>query len=186
MNEKTTSVSLLDRARTGQNEAWADLRQLYSPLVYYWLRMRGIRGQDLETIHNGSFSRTFLHLERFEHNGRRGAFRAWLRRLTISEIGDHFGGEQVGLPVEPVIADPAIEDEADCDDNELTILSHQAWELVRTEFTDRDQGVFRRVRINGEAPRDVADDMGLSSNNVYQIIFRITKKLREKFAGEID
>jgi RNA polymerase sigma factor (sigma-70 family) len=133
------------------------------------------------------FSRTFLHLEEFTHNGRHGAFRAWLRRLAISEIGDHFGDEQVGLPHQQAIATPRVDDAPDSDDDsELTILSHQAWGLVRTEFSDRDQNVFRRVRINGEAPRDVADDMGLSTNNVYQIIFRITKRLRERFAGEID
>ena len=185
MNDTTTSISLLDRARSGENQAWTDLQRLYSPLVYYWLRRRGIGGQDLETIHNGLFSRAFLHLEGFRHNGRRGAFRGWLRRLTISEIGDRFGNERVGLPDDAIA--PAVEiDPHDSDEDELVILSHQAWDLVRGEFTDRDQVVFRRVRINSESAGDVAADIGIKTNNLHQILFRITKRLRERFAGEFD
>ena len=69
---------------------------------------------------------------------------------------------------------------------ETSVLYQRAWELVRSEFTDRDQLIFSRIVQSGEQPRHVAEDTALARNNVYQIVARIKKRLRERFQGELD
>jgi hypothetical protein len=75
MNE--TRQSLLLRARTGEENAWKDLTDLYRVLIMGWLRRQGVSGVDLEDLTRDVLLSVVKHLPAFEHSGQRGAFRSW-------------------------------------------------------------------------------------------------------------
>ena len=79
MNE--TRQSLLVRAQTGEEAAWKDLTALYRPLILGWLHRQGVPAGDVEDLTQDVLLSVVKHLPAFEHSGRRGAFRAWLRSI---------------------------------------------------------------------------------------------------------
>src|SRR4051812_15465112 len=46
----TTPLSLLERARARDADAWGRLVALYRPLILYWCRRRGVSGDDVEDV----------------------------------------------------------------------------------------------------------------------------------------
>src|SRR6478735_7333618 len=88
MNE--TRQSLLLRARTGEAGAWKDLTGLYRPLILGWLNRQGVPARDLEDLSQDILLSVVKHLPTFEHSGRRGAFRSWLRTIVCSRTADYW------------------------------------------------------------------------------------------------
>jgi RNA polymerase sigma-70 factor (ECF subfamily) len=86
MNE--TRQSLLLRARTGEEEAWKDLTDLYRPLIIGWLNRQGVPAVDPNELSQDVLLSMVHHLPSFEHSGQRGAFRSWLRATVCSRTID--------------------------------------------------------------------------------------------------
>src|SRR6516162_1501034 len=77
-----TRQSLLLRAQTGEESAWKDLTDLYRPLIIGWLNRQGVPARDLEDLSQDILLSVVKHLPTFEHSGRCGAFRSWLRTIV--------------------------------------------------------------------------------------------------------
>ena len=187
MNHPETSLTLLERARAGTDVAWRELQSLYTPLGYYWCRQSGVRAQDTEEIWANVLGRVARKLEDFEHNGRPGAFRKWLRTITHNEIVDFQRSQQRTVTAQGLIEEHAVEPARNVDPSEeVSILYHRAWEMIRGEFSQDHCDIFRRIVEHGERPGDVADDCGLQRATIYTILARIRGRLRERFDGELD
>src|SRR3954464_3175450 len=94
MNE--TRHSLLLRAQTGEESAWDDLTELYRPLIIGWLNRQGVPARDLEDLSQDILLGVVKHLPAFEHSGRRGAFRCWLRTIVRSRAADYWRAADPG------------------------------------------------------------------------------------------
>src|SRR5712671_6910487 len=79
-----TSPSLLDQARGRHADAWDRLVSLYTPLLDAWLTAAGLQPADREDLTQRVLEILVRQLPDFEHNGRPGAFRAWLRGITVN------------------------------------------------------------------------------------------------------
>ena len=79
-----TRKSLLLRAQTGEENAWKDLTDLYRPLIIGWLRRQGVAARDLDDLSQEILLSVVKYLPSFEHSGRPGAFRSWLRTIVCS------------------------------------------------------------------------------------------------------
>lgn len=79
-----TSTSLLDQARGHSRGAWDRLVALYVPLLDCWLTTAGLQSADREDLRQRVLEILVRQLPDFEHNGRPGAFRAWLRGITVN------------------------------------------------------------------------------------------------------
>src|SRR5271168_3577528 len=88
MNE--TRHSLLLRAQTGEANAWKDLTDLYRPLIIGWLNRQGVPARDLEDLSQEVLLSVVKHLPTFQHSGRRGALRSWLRTIVCSRTTDYW------------------------------------------------------------------------------------------------
>ena len=186
----STSIRLLTAAQDGVDEAFAELRALYTPLVYFWCRESRVRAGDAEEIWSNLFGAVAESLPKFEHNGRKGAFRKWLKRITANEIADFYKGPdqgQGGTDGQDSLRHlPDREEDQQQQTQETSILYRAAWQLVQSQFSSRDNEVFRRVAEHGERPKDVAQDMNLKPSTVYTLIHRIKTRLLERFAGLLD
>src|SRR5579883_2108965 len=80
----STSLSLLDQARGQCADAWGRLVDLYTPLLHNWFSSAGLQPADRDDLTQRVLEALFRQLPAFEHSGRPGAFRAWLRRTTLN------------------------------------------------------------------------------------------------------
>jgi DNA-directed RNA polymerase specialized sigma24 family protein len=79
-----TSASLLERLRQQPAAAdWQRLLDLYEPLLRGWLRRHDLQASDADDVVQEVLGVVVRELPHFEHNHRPGAFRSWLRTITV-------------------------------------------------------------------------------------------------------
>ncbi len=87
MANPLTSKSLLARARDRSDQsAWRRLTHLYAPLVERWVCPHVAQRADAEDVVQEVLTTLVRELPRFDHNQRPGAFRAWLRGITVRRL----------------------------------------------------------------------------------------------------
>jgi RNA polymerase sigma-70 factor, ECF subfamily len=193
MNE--TRQSLLLRAKTGEENAWKDLTDLYRPLILGWLNRQGVPAVDLEDLAQEVLLSVVKSLPTFEHSGNRGAFRAWLRTIVCSRTTDYWraidvrtqasGGSGATAALQQ-IADP------DSDLNRQWNEEHDRYvfgcllDLVEQEFEPATLRAFRRLALDGAGGAEVANELGMSVAAVYVAKSRVLQRIRQEAEGLID
>jgi RNA polymerase sigma-70 factor (ECF subfamily) len=191
-----TQMSLLLRAQDGEEGAWRRVVDLYQPLIRSWLiHQGGVRDQEAEDLTQDVLAAIVKNLKRFEHNGRPGAFRSWLRTITVNRAREFW---RAGKCRDQGTGGDAFLDwvnQLEEPDSPLTRLwdeEHDRHVLARLlalldeEFEPSTVTAFRRTTFDGAAPRDVATEMGMSVAAVYGAKARVLQRLRQEAAGLID
>lgn len=188
---KSTSRTLLQRARERDERAWQTLVDLYAPLVLRWCVRQGVDGADAEDIRQQVFQSVALNFDTFRHDQPGDTFRGWLRVITRNKLLDHFrkrnnqplarGGTDANRRLEQ-FAEPELPEDSDED---LSALYHRALELVRGEFEPHTWTAFWRVAVDGAATADVAAELGMTPAAVRKAKSRILLRLREEIGDVI-
>jgi RNA polymerase sigma factor (sigma-70 family) len=183
-----TSASLLEQARGGGAVAWAQFIRLYTPLLHAWLGAAGLQTADREDLTQRTLMVLVRQLPAFEHNGRPGAFRAYLRGITVNLLREFWrdrpGAD--GASVLAQLADPDAGLSRLWDDQHDRHVLHGLMEQVRPEFTAPTWQAFRRVALDGATARIVAAELGLTVNAVLIAKSRVLSRLRQAAAGLVD
>src|SRR5215472_10369055 len=138
-----TRQRLLFRARAGEADAWEDLTGLYRPLILGWLNRQGVPARDLEDLSQDVLLSVVKHLPTFEHSGRRGAFRSWLRTIVCSRTSDYWRAVDAGAQAEggsgataalQQIADPDSDLNRQWDEEHDSYVLNCLLDLVEEEF----------------------------------------------------
>jgi RNA polymerase sigma-70 factor (ECF subfamily) len=127
-------------------------------------------------------------LPAFEHNGRAGAFRAWLRGITVNLLREFWRDRPVAA-AESVLAqlsDPATGLSQLWNAQHDRHVLHGLMEQVRPEFTEPTWRAFRRTALDGVAARETATELGLTVNAVLIAKSRVLARLRQAAAGLVD
>jgi RNA polymerase sigma-70 factor (ECF subfamily) len=188
-----TSLTLLQRLRDNEPDAWRIMVGLYEPLVRHWCGRRGVRGADAEDAAQEVFRAAAAGLPRFRREHPGDSFRAWLRGITRNVLLQHFrraakqpqasGGTDALLRINELSQDqPPVEDEDP--PSELDALRQRALELVRAQVGERTWQAFWLVAVEGQAPAEVAARFGISPNGVRLSKSRVLRRLKEQF-GEL-
>src|SRR5688572_25302334 len=77
-----TSLSLLQRARANDQQAWRQLVHLYGPLVHRWCRRAGLPEEDAADVFQETFRAVARELAAFRPARPTGSFRCWLRAVA--------------------------------------------------------------------------------------------------------
>src|SRR5215831_361796 len=97
-----TPVSLLERLRLQPDApSWQRLVDLYTPLIRSWLLRHELQPSDADDLVQEVMSVLVRELPSFQHERRTGAFRRWLRGITVNRLrvfwrGGHGGPRAVG------------------------------------------------------------------------------------------
>ena len=185
-----TSSSLLVRAKLNEPAAWERLFELYTPLVYHWCRRAGLQASDAENIVQEVLLKVLNALPEFRHDEPKHTFRGWIHVIARNTIRNHFNGfrpDNTPLPQDDFLQDTSgLNADSAESSEEIRLLYRKAVDLIRNEFSETDFKAFRRVVVDGQAPKFVAGELGVSVNVVYLARSRITKRVRDEFQDLID
>ena len=186
----STSLSLIERVKAHDEDAWRRLVRLYGPLVDFWVRRAGLHAADAEDVSQEVFRSVAGNISRFHKDQPGDSFRAWLRTVTRNKVIDHVrrqgpepravGGSaaQQQLQERPAVPDS----EAD-ESREVQWLHRRALELVQAQFEDRTWQMVWQVTVDDRAVNDVARDFGVTPAAVRLAKSRVLRRLREELAG---
>ncbi|MEM7456599.1 MAG: sigma-70 family RNA polymerase sigma factor [Planctomycetota bacterium] len=190
----STSLSLLQRVRKNEKEAWESLVQLYAPLIYARCRRQfNLSEPDSENVGQEVFVAVTRKIGEFERQ-RSGSFRSWLRTIVDNKCRDFLRKKIVAPPVGGSEAKkyydnlPALFDTADsvADTSERKTLLRQAVKQVENEFSDRDWKIFWAVAAEERNSQTVADEFEVTINVVYLVVSRIRARLKAIFQDLLD
>jgi RNA polymerase sigma-70 factor (ECF subfamily) len=185
----STSLSLIERVKTHDQDAWRRLVRLYGPLVQYWLSQTGLQTADIHDLIQEVFVAVGRGLKQFRKDRPNDTFRGWLRTIVRSKVADHFrrlgaqpaatGGSELFKQL------PAIEmpEEPSDDGGERRYVRQfrlRALEMIRAEFEERTWEAFWRVAVEGQSPKDVAAEFGVTASAVRLAKSRVLRRLREE------
>ncbi|MBX7103684.1 MAG: sigma-70 family RNA polymerase sigma factor [Gemmataceae bacterium] len=191
-----TSLSLLDRARADDPEAWRRLVHIYSPLVYSWGRRAGLNADDTADLMQDVFRSVAANVGKFRRDRPGDTFRGWLWTIARNKLNDFHrrastqpvavGGSTMHGRIQEV---PDLEPEP-CDDPSAA-ESHggvlrRALELIRADFEESSWKAFWQTAVEGRNTADVARELGLSVFAVYQAKYRVQRKLRDELGDVLD
>jgi RNA polymerase sigma-70 factor, ECF subfamily len=185
-----TPLSLLEKVRRREHEAWKRFVSLYTPLVWHWCQLCGLQQADREEVTQEVFWAVARGIVKFHRNQEGDTFRGWLRTITKNKICDHvppLGGIGTGgnegqrrlLGIES--PDPLAEASADARAVEENILNTRAVELIESSFEPNTRRAFWLL-IAGRPAKEVSAELQMSLTAVYIAKAKILKRLREEFA----
>jgi RNA polymerase sigma-70 factor, ECF subfamily len=193
MNE--TRQSLLLRAREGDEGAWADLSRLYKPLICGYLRRQKVPDAEQDDLVQEILLAIVDGLPTFEHSGRRGAFRAWLRAIAYNHSCNYW--RSPARRTSTVSDTLAKETLARLEDPDHSL--HKFWDeehdqyvlrclidLIELDFEPATVRAFRRVALEGASGAEVAGELGITLAAVYASRSRVLKRLKEVAGGLLD
>jgi RNA polymerase sigma-70 factor (ECF subfamily) len=192
----TTSLSLLDRLKSPRpgSADWRRLQDIYLPLIRSWLsRVAGL-GDEAEDLSQEILVVLFRELPAFERR-RDGAFRAWLRQITVNRVRAFRRARQkrplAGLGPEAEhlltqLADPTSELARQWDQDHDKHVFHQLLAIVQADFEPGTWQAFTRFALDGHPAAQVAGELGTTENAVVKAKSRILKRLREEAGGLLD
>jgi RNA polymerase sigma-70 factor, ECF subfamily len=193
----TTSLGLLDRLKHAKPDAaeWHRLQDIYIPLIRSWLsRVPGLR-DEVDDLAQEVLVVLFRELPSFERQ-RDGAFRAWLRRITVNRIRSFTRAREkrsrVGLGPEEAdlllaqLEDPNSDLARQWDRDHDKHVFEKLLAIVRPDFEPITWQAFTRFALDGLPAARVARELGMSETAVVQAKSRVLKRLREEAGGLLD
>ena len=188
-----TSASLLQRVRDRNDAAgWERLVQLYTPLIRTWVGRHVPQADDVNDVQQQVFTVVVTRMPEFVHNGRPGAFRNWLRSITVNHVRAFWRSRRPRAAQAEVDAaldqldDPASNPSRQWDLEHDRHVARKLLEFVEPEFRPATWLAFRRLVIDDVSPEAVAAELGLSVNAVLIAKSRVLRRLRQEAQGLLE
>jgi RNA polymerase sigma factor (sigma-70 family) len=185
-----TRRSLLVRLRDrGDGRAWAELLEIYEPLIYRLARRRGLQHADAEELTQEAFMAVAAAIERWDPDPSRGTFRGWLfriaRNMTINFLSrarpEDLGAGGTGFRL-------LLEQQPAPSPEEATLFGREykreafRWAAgeIREEFQESTWNAFWSTAVEGRDIKETADALQMSVGAVYAARSRIMARLKRK------
>ena len=189
-------MTLLDRLqKAGDSETWDRLVKIYSPLLNAWLRKYDVQSSDAEDLVQDVLLVVSKELPAFQHNGRPGAFRAWLRSMLVNRLRNFWrtrdrrpqagGGSDMERRLGQ-LDDPTSQMSHLWNRQHDLHVAEQLLLMAESHFTAETWQAFVRVAIDGQRADAVAEELGISVNAVFIAKSRVLSRLRLEAADLVD
>jgi RNA polymerase sigma-70 factor (ECF subfamily) len=192
-NPVPTPLSLLARLRSdNQGDHWRLFCDLYSGLIRRWFIRAGIPAVELDDLLQDSMLALVNGIRQFDHNGRAGAFRCWLKSVVVHRAATWFrrnrGRKEMfvsGLLVTiESINDRMLPSEWEKEHDQYVL--QKLLRLVKTEVSETTWTAFYRQAFENASAATVALDLGISVNAALLAKSRVLRRLRALAEGLID
>ena len=186
---------MLNRLKqTADPSEWDRLYELYAPLLNTWLRKYDVQPNDADDLIQQVLMAVSKDLKSFDHNGRPGAFRSWLRTILVYRLRNFWrarrrqpspGGRDVERQLRQ-LEDPGSELSRIWNQDHDRFVARQLMRLVEPSFAPSTWLAFYRVAIEGNRPDQVATELGISVNTVFIAKSRVLSRLRQEAEGLVE
>lgn len=191
-----TSVSLLGRARNdAEPDSWRRLAAIYTPLLRQWARRYELQATDVDDLVQEVLVTVARELPAFEHSGRTGAFRRWLKTILVHRLQNYWrsgryrptakGGSSVLDQLRELEDDASSTSRIWNSEHDRHVLA-QLLRQIRGRFEGNTWEAFQRQMLGGESPAKVAESLGMAVHSVYVAKSRVLNALRQEAAGLVD
>jgi len=192
----STSNNLFLGIRTHDSLAWSRFVELYSPLIYRWIRRTGIREAYAADIGQEVFLAVARSIGNFQREGP-GGFHRWLWGVTRNKIREHcrsadvrqagVGGSAALLQIQHLPCLTVVDDSSPPDaPSSNQVVVRRALTLIQTEFEQRTWQAFWQTVIDDRSGPDVAAALQMSAGAVRVAKHRVLKRLGEVLDGLLD
>jgi RNA polymerase sigma-70 factor (ECF subfamily) len=187
-----TSFSLLERLQQSSDpEAWQRLVELYTPYIRGWLRHHAVQPADVEDLTQEVLRSVVRSLPDFQHDLRRGAFRRWLRTITVNHLRSFWRVRRpaTGGDIEQRLnemEDPSSDLSRQWDEEHDRHVLRRLLELIEPEFEPATWRAFRLVVLEGRPAGEAAAELGISANAARIAKSRVLSRLRQESDGLVD
>jgi RNA polymerase sigma-70 factor (ECF subfamily) len=188
-----TPVSLLKKlqepAPADSEDAWRRFVKLYTPLLMLWARRVGAGEQEAPDLVQDVFLVLAREMPRFRYDPAH-CFRGWLWTVLVHKWRDRLRQQSARQP----LADVGHLDTVVCPDNVeeageseyRAYLIGRALELMQETLGPDDWRACREYLVRGRPAGEVAEELGLTVNQVYLAASRIRRRLRVELEGLLD
>ncbi|MDG1874698.1 MAG: sigma-70 family RNA polymerase sigma factor [Mariniblastus sp.] len=201
-SDPDTQMSLIEQAKNDLPSAWEIVYTLYAPLIRRWARSFGVTcPYELENIVQDVFTKIAKNLKQYQDRATGGSFRGWLRVITRNHIftnrlgnsklrtigGSDWHQRLSEIPFNNKSLTSLLDTTNNDHTEETSVIFRNIvnWVDKRYQKQKRQKIVFRRVILEEQAPSEVAKELNVSVNVVYQLKSRILAQIREVFKDVI-
>ncbi len=192
MSTEFTSISLLTRLRDNSSDAWSDFASGYEIVIRRCLSSFGANTQDVDDVMQEVMTFVFHRIADFEHNGRTGAFRNWLRQVTSNRLREHWrkqkrhrGNLDLGEVAEQLSDRHSEVSRVWSQEHDRFVLQHLL-KRVAVQFQEKSMIAFQEVALKQRPAKEVADELGMSLGAVRVAQSRVLRSLKELGDGLLD
>jgi RNA polymerase sigma-70 factor (ECF subfamily) len=189
---ESTSTTLIEQLKSGDDDAWSFFVFVYRPLIVKWALRFGAPEDDANDVAQEVISSVLDSLKSFDKSERTGAFRKWLKTITHRRTVDFLrkrgviadGGTAAQDDIRQI---PDLGEETStfvpADDDRIIELQ-RALEYWKNKVKPHTYKAFHRVVIDSQEPQQVADDLGIDIQVVYQACSRMLSRLRQHLGDD--
>lgn len=191
-----TSLSLLNHLReSSMPAAWERLQSIYEPLIRKWLLAYDVQESDAEDLMQETLLAISKDIATFDHNGRAGAFRAWVKGILVNRLRKFWRTRDKGPRVQGGSDMQQRLAELDDPSSGITLIWNKEHDervlqellsLVQPHFSKSTWLAFCGTTFEGRKPPDVAAELGISLNAVVIAKSRVLNRLRQEAEGMIE
>ena len=183
----TTRVSLIERVTNPDDqEAWEEFFTFYEPLLLRYVRSsnhcRGLSGPDVDDLVQTVLIKLFRKLPEFTLDQSRGRFRTYLYQVTSNSIIDFLRSRSRLPEPQDKVADAVAPTEEVWDSIYLGTMVNQVTAELKAEINPKNPTQWKSFEeqcLKSQPAREVADELGISVDLVYQNSSRLLKRVRQ-------
>ncbi len=186
-----TPISLLERIRkVNDPRSWFELVAIYQPWLRNWLQTHLVLSSDVDDLVQETLTTLVEELPHFRHNGRKGAFRAWLRQIMINRLREFRRKKKDFLNNSEEWLNQLADDKSvlsqiwDREHDEYIIK--QLLKRISSDFEPITWQAFEAFVIHQQPASVVADQLNLTPGAVWTAKSHILKRLRQEAKDWLD
>jgi RNA polymerase sigma-70 factor (ECF subfamily) len=191
-----TSLSLLEYVQQSPTESgWQRLVGFYTPLIRNWLRRYLLPDQEADDLVQEVLAIVVRKLPEFRRKPQAGAFRRWLRMITVNCLRGYWRSQRSQPRVaacEALVKDlDQLEDPQSAlsriwDEEHDDHVARRLLQMIRPRFEAKTWRAFQRVALESIPVDEVAKELGMTPNAVFIAKARVMHMLREEGKGLLD
>jgi RNA polymerase sigma-70 factor (ECF subfamily) len=184
-----TRASLLVQIRDGGNHAaWREFVELYGPIVYGYVRKRGLQDADAADLMQDVMRSVSGAIGRLDYDPVQGKFRGWLFTITRNKLLSFFAARRIRprgsgdtATNEILQSTPAGGEGEDAWELEYQRrLASLAMDRIKGQFHETTWRAFWLTAVEGHSAADAAQQTGLSPGAIYVAKSRVLARLKEE------
>jgi len=180
-----TSVSLLERLRENESEAWEEFSVRYVRVLKRWCASWGIQANDIDDIVQETLLVVLAQIRGFEHRGI-GSFRAWMKTISWRCWCDVLARAERAknqLLCMSLRDSPAAYESLEADFDKLAMLEllQSSMAIVKRHVEQKTWQAFHLTAMELLPAAEVAKRLGMQVDAVYAARCRVQRWITKEY-----